>query len=218
MGERNLASLHAPVQPPLPKSRPIEQPLRPERPLDYERLSEPVLVTRAKDGDRRALARLCERHAPKIERLSRHLLGDTEDARDAAQESLEKLCSRIRQFRGEARFATWLHRLVVNTCRDVAERQNRRRWEALPEDVGIASEGDPARAVALSELRAELGDCLAALSPEQARILVLKDAFDLSFAEIASAVDMPIGTAKCYAHRARMRLRVRLGASEPTLA
>jgi RNA polymerase sigma-70 factor, ECF subfamily len=192
--------------------------LRPERPLDYERLSEPILVRRAKDGDRQALAFLCERHASKVERLSRHLLGDTEDARDAAQESLEKLCVRIRQFRGEAQFGTWLHRLVVNTCRDAAERQARRRWESLPDDLRVASEGDPARAVALSELRAELGDCLAAISPDQARILVLKDAFDLSFAEISSAVDMPIGTAKCYAHRARTRLRARLAASEQALA
>jgi RNA polymerase sigma-70 factor (ECF subfamily) len=206
------------VHPPLRRPGRIEHPLRPERPLVYERLSETVLVARAKDGDTRALAALCERHAPKVERLSRHLLGDTEDARDAAQESFEKLCTRIRQFRGEAQFATWLHRLVVNTCRDVAERQARRRCESLPDDVRVASEGDPARAVALSELRAELGDCLAAISPEQARVLVLKDGFDLSFAEISSAVDMPIGTAKCYAHRARARLRARLAASEQALA
>ena len=110
------------MQPPLRRPRPIDRPLRPERPLDYERLSDPILVRRAKDGDRRALAALCERHAPRVEQLSRHLLGDNEDARDAAQESLAKLCTRIRQFRGEARFATWLHRLVVNTCRAVAER------------------------------------------------------------------------------------------------
>jgi RNA polymerase sigma-70 factor, ECF subfamily len=202
------------VQPPRPKLRPIQQALRPQRLLDYERLSEPILVRRAKDGDGQALATLCERHAPKVERLSRHLLGDTEDARDAAQESLEKLCSRIRQFRGDAQFGTWLHRLVVNTCRDVAERQARRRCETLPEDVRAASDADPARSSALAELRAELGVCLASISPEQARVVVLKDAFDFSFAEISRTADMPVGTAKCYAHRARARLRARLAASE----
>jgi RNA polymerase sigma-70 factor, ECF subfamily len=185
--------------------------------LDYERLSEPILVRRARDGDRQALAVLCQRHAPKVERLSRHLLGDSEDARDAAQESLEKLCARIRQFRGESRFGTWLHRLVVNTCRDVAERQARRRCEPLTEDVRVAGEGDPARAAALAELRAELGACLAAISPRQARVVVLKDALDLSFEEIAAAAEMPVGTAKCYAHRARARLRDRLAASEQVL-
>jgi RNA polymerase sigma-70 factor (ECF subfamily) len=172
------------------------------------------LVRRAKDGDPQALAVLCERHAPRVERLSRHLLGDTEDARDAAQEALAKLCTRIRQFRGDAQFATWLHRLVVNTCRDVAERQRRRRWEPLAEDRRVAAEGDPARAAALSELRAELGSCLAGIPTAQARVVVLKDAFELSFEEISSATDMPVGTAKCYAHRARERLRARLAKLE----
>lgn len=188
--------------------------MRPERPLSYERLSDPILVRRAKDGDPQALAELCERHAPKVERLSRHLLGDNEDARDAAQEALAKLCARIRQYRGEAQFATWLHRLVVNTCRDVAERQRRRRWEPLAEDRRVSRDGDPERAAALSELRAELGSCLAGISPAQAQVVVLKDAFDLSFEEVSSATDMPVGTAKCYAHRARERLRARLAKLE----
>jgi RNA polymerase sigma-70 factor (ECF subfamily) len=202
------------VQPSLRKGRPIGQPLRPERPLSYERLSDPILVRRAKDGDRQALAALCERHAPKVERLSRHLLGDGEDARDAAQEALAKLCARIRQFRGEAQFATWLHRLTVNTCRDVSDRQRRRRWEPLVEDRRVAADGDPARAAALSELRAELGTCLAGISEAQAQVVVLKDAFELSFDEVSSATDMPVGTAKCYAHRARKRLRARLAKLE----
>src|SRR5258708_14603694 len=96
--------------------------MRPTEPrLVYERLSDPILVTRAKDGDRQALAALCERHAARVESLALHLLRDPEEARDAAQESLAKLCVRIRQFRGESQFSTWLHRLVVNTCKDMAQ-------------------------------------------------------------------------------------------------
>ncbi len=205
------------MQPPLRKPRRIAQPPRPERPLDYERLSDPILVRRAKDGDRLALATLCERHAEKVERLARHLLRDGEDARDAAQESLAKLCVRLPQFRGESRFSTWLHRLVVNTCRDVAERQRLRRCEALPDDTRAAVDGDPARAVALAELRAELGESLAGLPERQAEVVVLKDAFELSFDEIAAIQDMPVGTAKCYAHRARARLRARLDTVERTV-
>jgi RNA polymerase sigma-70 factor, ECF subfamily len=175
-------------------------------------------VRRAKDGDRQALGALCERHAARVERLSRHLLGDAEDARDAAQEALTKLCAHIRQFRGEAQFGTWLHRLVVNTCRDVSERQARRRCDPLPEDLRVADDSDPARAAALSELRAELGACLAGIPAPQATVVVLKDAFGLSFEEISAAADMPVGTAKCYAHRARARLRARLAPVESTLA
>jgi RNA polymerase sigma-70 factor (ECF subfamily) len=198
------------VQPPLSPRRPIEHPLTQDRTLDYGRLSDPILVRRAKDGDRDALAELCERYAPRIERLARHFLEDPEDARDAAQEAMAKLCVRLRQFRGESRFSTWLHRLVVNTCRDVAQRQQVRRCEPLEHDVRLAPDGDPARAAALSELRADLGACLADISADQAKVVVLKDALGFSFEEIAAASGMPVGTAKCYAHRGRRRLRAAL--------
>lgn len=189
--------------------RAIKQPLR-ERGLDHASLSDPVLVTRAKAGDAEALEVLCVRHAPRVERLAKHLLRDPEDARDAAQESLAKLCVRLRQFRGESQFSTWLHRLVVNTCRDVAERQRTRTHDALPEELGADTEHDPTRGVRISELRRELCDSLANISPEQAQVIVLKDALGYTFEEIAEAAGMPVGTAKCHAHRGRNRLRERL--------
>ena len=189
--------------------RAIRQPLR-ERGFDYASLSDPVLVTRAKAGDAGALEALCVRHAPRVERLAKHLFRDPEDARDAAQEALAKLCVRLRQFRGEAQFSTWLHRLVVNTCRDVAERQRARTHDALPDELGADAEYDPTRGVRISELRRELCDSLADISPEQAQVIVLKDALGYTFQEIAAASGMPVGTAKCHAHRGRHRLRERL--------
>jgi len=195
---------------PLGRNRRQKIELRPARPLRYETLSDPILVRRAKDGDHAALAALCERHASRVERLCGHLLSDREDAGDAAQEALAKVCVRVKQFRGESEFTTWLHRLVVNTCRDVAARQRARRCEPLEEDRREAGDGDPAKALALAELRSELSAELASISARQARVVVLKDAFDLSFAEIAARDGIPIGTAKCYAHRARSSLRERL--------
>jgi len=194
------------------RSRPIGQDLRLDEPLVYERLSDPILVKRAKDGDRHALAALCERHAPRVQRLAHHLLRDHEDARDASQDALAKLCVKLPQFRGESSFSTWLHRLVVNACRDVAQRQLARRCEPLEEDRREARDGDPARAAEVSELRAELGAQLAEISPAQAKVLVLKHGFDFSFEEIAGAEGMPVGTAKCHAHRGRNGLRERLSA------
>jgi RNA polymerase sigma-70 factor, ECF subfamily len=200
--------------------RRIERPLRPDAPLDYVRLSDPILVRRAKDGDRSALAALCERHAPRVERLCRHLLDDPEDARDAAQDSLAKLCVRLRQFRGESEFATWLHRLAVNSCRDVAERQRRRRCESLAEDARADAAADPrtdpGRAADLSALRDELCAGLARLPASQARVLVLKDGLGLSFDEVAALTELPVGTAKCYAHRGRAGLRERLERPDAT--
>jgi RNA polymerase sigma-70 factor (ECF subfamily) len=191
------------MQLPRSRRRPIQQSFRSEGRLVYAKLSDPILVKRAKDGDAKALETLCERHAPRVEKLALHLLRDREDARDAAQEALAKLCTRIGQFRGEAQFTTWLHRLTINACRDVANRQRVRACEPLLEDRRAVTDPDPL-------LRNELRRCLSEIAPEQARIVVLKDAIGLSFEEIAAVSDMPIGTAKCYAHRGRNRLRDKL--------
>jgi RNA polymerase sigma-70 factor, ECF subfamily len=198
------------MQLPRRRRRPIQQSFRPEGPLAYARLSDPILVTRAKDGDAKALEALCERHAPRVEKLAGHLLRDPEDARDAAQEALAKLCVRIKQFRGESQFSTWLHRLTVNACSDVANRRQARACEPLLEDRRAATDADPVREADRAELRSELNRCLAEISPDQARVIVLKDALGLSFEEISAASGMPVGTAKCYAHRGRNRLRDKL--------
>jgi len=202
------------VQPPNRRPRPIVRDLRADAPLVYERLSDPILVRRAKDGDELALAALCRRHAPRVERIALHFLRDPEDARDAAQESLVKLVQRVGQFRGQSQFSTWLHRLVVNTCKDVAQARwvAQRRTEPLLEDTRVARDGDPAHALAESESRRELGRRLAELPPAQATVVALKDGFDVPFEEISRATGMPVGTAKCYAHRGRNELRARFPA------
>jgi RNA polymerase sigma-70 factor (ECF subfamily) len=202
------------VQPPPRRNRQIVRDLRPDGPLVYERLSDPILVRRVKDGDQLALAALCARHADRVHRIALHVLRDPEDANDAAQESMVKLVRRVKQFRGDSQFSTWLHRLVVNTCKDVAQARwaAERRTEPLLEDTRVASDGDPARALAAAETRRELGACLAELPAAQASVVALKDAFDASFDEISEATGLPVGTAKCYAHRGRSRLREKLSA------
>jgi RNA polymerase sigma-70 factor (ECF subfamily) len=188
--------------------------LRSDGPLVYEKLSDPILVRRAKDGDQRALAALCERHADRVNRIALHVLRDPDDARDAAQESLVKLVQRVGQFRGQSQFSTWLHRLTVNTCKDVAQARwaTERRTEPLLEDLREAPDGDPARALQAAETRRELGRCLAELPPAQATVVTMKDAFDVSFDDISAATGLPVGTAKCYAHRGRNALAEQLSA------
>ena len=176
--------------------------------LEYGRLSDPILVRRAIDGDARALGALVERHQPKVERLARQILRDPDDANDAAQESLAKVCVRLKQFRGGSQFSTWLHRLVVNTCLDAVERRRGRAHEQLGDE--LQSDADPTRDAGNAELRRELCDALAGVSPEQAQVVLLKDALGYSFEEIAAAAGMPVGTAKCHAHRGRARLSERL--------
>lgn len=177
----------------------------------YRKLSDVDLVSKAREGDGWALDVLVERHAPRVNRIASQVIGDLEEARDAAQESLVKLCTRLRQFRGEAQFGTWLHRLVVNTCRDRLARQRVRQTEPLDlEDEPAGEESDPWRAALLADARRELAAALARLSPNQRLAVVLRDVFGLTYEEISRVARMPVGTAKCYVHRARARLRVRL--------
>jgi RNA polymerase sigma-70 factor (ECF subfamily) len=180
--------------------------------IRYARLSDADLVTRANDGDRRALDALVERYAARVSRLTAQILGDIEDARDAAQESLLKVSLRLRQFRGECQFSTWLHRLVVNTCRDLADRQRLRRSENLDVtgDRRLAHDDDPSRVALIGDLRRELAGALGRLTAEQRRVVLLRDTLDLSYEEIGRIVRIPVGTAKSYVHRGRENLRRRL--------
>ena len=177
----------------------------------YSKLSDSELVDKATNGDGRALDTLVERYSPRVNRLASQLMGDLEEARDAAQESLVKVCTRLKQFRGEAQFATWLHRLVVNTCRDRMAFQRVRRAEPLELDEhAISEDPDPSSVAVLTDLRRDLADALSRLSADQRIAVVLRDSFGLSYKEISRVARMPVGTAKCYAHRARRSLRERL--------
>jgi RNA polymerase sigma-70 factor (ECF subfamily) len=189
----------------------LEQPAAtPLRLVLYGRLSDDDLVRRANDGDGRAVEALVERYAARVSRIASQLLADVEDARDATQESLLKLTTRLRQFRGDSQFSTWLHRLVVNTCRDLAERQRLRRAEALPYVEEPDEDADPSRLAILADARRDLLAGLARLTADQRRVVLLRDAFGLPYEEIARRLRIPVGTAKSYVHRARRGLHVRL--------
>jgi len=173
----------------------------------YAALSDVVLAVRAQDGDRAALTALVERHEPWVRRLAGYLLNDPQDAEDAAQEALAKVLTRIDQFRGEARFATWLYSLVTNTCRDLGERQRRRQHQALETAPEVASTLGPHDLACQREQRAELARELEGLSNDQRHVMVMKDVLALSYEEIAEVLEMPVGTVKCHAHRGRARMR-----------
>ena len=176
----------------------------------YSKLTDSELVEKATNGDHRALDALVERYSPRVNRLASQLMGDLEEAKDAAQESLVKVCTRLKQFRGEAQFATWLHRLVVNTCRDRMAFQRVRRAEPLELDEHATDDIDPSNLAVLTDLRRDLADALSRLSNDQRIALVLRDSFGMSYKEISRVARMPVGTAKCYVHRARARLRTLL--------
>jgi RNA polymerase sigma-70 factor (ECF subfamily) len=180
----------------------------------YAALSDVVLAVRAKDGDPLALEALVQRHEPRVRRLAAYLLDDPQDAEDAAQEALAKVLTRIDQFRGESRFATWLYSLVTNTCRDLGERQRRRRHQPLEAAPETSSAMGPFDLACQREQRAQLAREMGGLSHDQRHVMVMKDVLALSYEEIAEVLDMPVGTVKCHAHRGRARMRRALGPAD----
>ena len=192
--------------------RQLGETVRTALPATYARLSDADLAARANLGDALALNVLIARYQSKVSKLTAHLLDDIEDARDAAQDCLEKVSTRLRQFRGDAHFSTWLHRLVVNTCRDFGSRQQLRRGEDL--DLALekvaGDDSDPSGLALVGDLRRELAHQLSRLSAEQQQMLVLRDAFGFTYEEISRSLRVPVGTVKSYVHRARISMRANL--------
>ncbi|MCE2392078.1 MAG: RNA polymerase sigma factor [Proteobacteria bacterium] len=163
------------------------------------------LAGRAAGGDREAFSALLELHYGRIYRLGLRLLGDPDDAADLAQEVCVSLATKVRGFRGESRFSTWLYRVVLNAARDARRRSAaRQRLNRLYADAR-ALEGagrDPRDA----ELR-WLHRALEALSPElrETAVLVLQEG--LSHAQAGVVLGLRPSTVSWRMHELRKRLK-----------
>ena len=107
--------------------------------IEVER-DDAALVVASKKGNQDAFALLVQRHQHRIFNLVFRILQQYDEANEVTQETFLAAWQGLPSFRGEAQFSTWLHRLVVNTCRDVAERQRTRVHDPLPEELG--ADGD----------------------------------------------------------------------------
>jgi RNA polymerase sigma-70 factor (ECF subfamily) len=174
-----------------------------------------ILVRRFLDGETTAFGTLVERHQTRVYNLCLRVLGDREDAFDAAQETFLSAMRKLGQFRGDAAFTTWLHRVAVNACYDeLRKRQRRPMLHVVPdEDAPESREAGPASLDHADEVSGSL-DAAAALTqvPEEFRIaLVLADVQDLAYEEIARILEVPVGTVKSRVHRGRVALAKAMG-------
>ena len=177
-------------------------PERPDGPTDEE------LARAAGEGDRRPLEVLLERHADRLFAVSLRVLGDREDALDAAQEAMISIARSVGTFDERARFTTWSYRIAVNAALDVARRKRRAPVpaEALPEPASGTPPVDD-RVAAELDVQAALAEL-----PEEFRVaVVLRDAFDLEYTDIADILEVPIGTVRSRIARGRAALAVLLG-------
>jgi RNA polymerase sigma-70 factor (ECF subfamily) len=179
------------------------------------------LVRRFLAGDPTAFGTLVERHQTRVYNVCLRILGDPEDASDAAQDTFVAALRKLAQFRGDAAFTTWLHRVAVNACYDILRARRRRPVLHLARDEGDDRTPEPGPPVADHADRvAGTIDAAAALAlvPEEFRIaLVLADVQDLPYDQIARVLDVPVGTVKSRVHRGRLALAKALGsrAGEP---
>jgi RNA polymerase sigma-70 factor (ECF subfamily) len=179
-----------------------------------------ALVRRFLDGDRRAFDELVERHRARVFRVCLRIVGDPEDALDAAQEAFVAAFRTLDRFRGDAAFTTWLHRIAVNASHDVLRRRARAPHLAVVgphEDAPAPEPPLPDHAEAVVG-RLDAAAALARIPEEFRAALVLADVEDLPYEEIAAILGVAVGTVKSRVHRGRVALARAMGlaSAEPT--
>lgn len=164
-------------------------------------------LARAREGDRHAFARLVRAHQSRVRLQLRRLAhGDAALADDLAQETFVQAWLHLNEFRGDARLATWLHRIALTRFLQHARRpQLPREWCEPDPDDEPGHDPRPAEGLARDVERA-----LASLSEIQQLAVVHCFHLDLSHAEAAQVLGLPLGTLKSHLDRAKARLRERL--------
>jgi len=186
--------------------------------------SDEQIVERALTGDAEAFGEIVQRWERRIFVLSFGMLGREEDARDATQETFLAAFRNLRAFRGEAKVSSWLHRIAVNQCITRQRRAKVRSESALEteEEKNAASFAaptrySPARVAEGRETSAAVRLAVNSLPVELRQVVVMKEFEELTFKEIADALDLPLSTVKSRLYTALKQLQMRLEKfSEPS--
>jgi RNA polymerase sigma-70 factor (ECF subfamily) len=168
------------------------------------------LAAQAREGDTRAFEQLYKRHVGRVHAVCLRLAGNRTLAEECTQDAFIKAWESLKNFRGDASFGTWVHRIAVNSVLERHRTQLRQAaWitagdEELMESVPGMDE-DPGHGLDLEE-------SIAGLPPAARMVFVLFDVEGHSHEEIAGMTGLAVGTSKAHLHRARQILRARLDA------
>jgi len=177
----------------------------PPAPPPEQDLDDTTLVVRAREGDVRAFSVLAERHQGVLYRLALRLVGNSDDAQDALQDSLLDMWRRLDRFRGDSAFTTWAYRIVTNRCLDLL----RRRRTTVPVEEIEDRLASPVTTEHTAEVDAGLVALRAALltlPDEQRACFVLRELEGLGYTEIAEITGATETAVRGRIHRARTTL------------
>jgi len=159
-------------------------------------------------------------HSARVYRLAYRLTGNVPDAEDLTQEVFVRVFRSLSSYT-PGTFEGWLHRITTNLFLDMARRRQRIRFEGLGDDAAGRLSGDeptPAQAFDDRHLDGDVQQALAALAPEYRAAVVLCDIEGLSYEEVASTLEVKLGTVRSRIHRGRAQLRVALEHRRPRQA
>jgi RNA polymerase sigma-70 factor (ECF subfamily) len=182
-----------------------------------------LLIDRVKRGDVRAFEMLVVKYQRRIERLIGRMVRDTDLVQDIAQETFIRAYRAIPQFRGESAFYTWLYRIAVNTAKKALVELKR---DPLITEAALSSREDdeepsrvenelsdgetPDALLASKEIAATVNAAIEALSDDLRQAITLREIEGLSYEEIATVMNCPIGTVRSRIFRAREAIAERL--------
>ena len=169
-------------------------------------MTDAELAALAATGDADAFGRLVETHAPAARRAAQAVLGNAEDADDAAQDGFLAAWRAVAGYDPSRPFRPWLMRIVVNAARDLRRRRRVRHTEPLPPQQAAGTHG-PDHHAGRALLRDRLAAALAELSERQRVAVTLFDAEGYAHAEIAELLGVPEGTVRSDVFHARRALR-----------
>ena len=184
------------------------------------RPDEHALIERIRAGDSEAFYDLVRPHERAIYVTAYSILQDSSEAEDVAQETVLKAFRNLHQFRGDAKFGTWLVTIAINESRMRLRSRQRVRLESL--DAAVSDDPDyapiqlrdwreiPSQTLERRELREALTRALAALDDKYREVLVLRDVQLLSVADTAEILGISPGNVKVRLLRARLQMRDRL--------
>ena len=167
------------------------------------------LAARAATGDGDAFGELVDRHAPQARRAARLVLGNDQDADDAAQDGFLAAWRAIDRYDRSRPFRPWLMRIVVNAARDLRRRRTVRRTEELS-PVLPAGGASPERETERALMRERLAGALGELPERQRLAVTMFDAEGFAHSEIAEVLGIPEGTVRSDVFHARRALRTAL--------